>query len=129
MKIRNAILALGLAIALSFNFSTTLSANTSDIPVFEDAVTGIIDVMVIENEGLMVTLENSHAVQLSLVSPNGKTVWSIKTNNETVVIPTSRYASGTYTLIAKDRNGTQFFPVQLSNSKSINPISGNTSAL
>jgi hypothetical protein len=129
MKIRNAILALGLAIALSFNFSTTLSATTSDIPAVEYAVTGIIDVMLIDNEGLMVTLQTSHTVQLSLVSPNGRTVWSTKTNNETIIIPTSRYASGTYTLIATNKNETQFFPVQLSNSSSISPISGNTSTL
>jgi hypothetical protein len=113
MKIRNAILALGLAIALSFNFSTTLSATTSDIPAVEYGVAGVITEPVMDNGNLVVRLTSTSMVQLSLVSANGNVVWSIKTNNEVISLPISRYAAGSYTLVASEKGKSQFFPIQL----------------
>ena len=54
MKIRNAILALGLAIALSFNFTTTLSAASSIIPTIEEGITSVVDRLVLDRGSLVI---------------------------------------------------------------------------
>ena len=124
MKIKNTILALGLAIALSFNFSTTLSATTADIPTIEDGVTGVIDEPIMDNNSnnLIVQLKTTNKIQLDLVSANGQIVWSTKTNNEIVSIPLSGYSTGTYTLIARDMDQTQFFPIYIPNNNNTGNI-------
>lgn len=112
MKIRNAVLALGLAIVMSFGFTTNLNANTEVVTV-EDGVTGVIEDILIDNGALVIQLLTSEMIQLSLVSSTGQTVWSIKTNDEIVTLPISRYASGSYTLVAVTKSNSQFIPVQL----------------
>ena len=127
MKIRNAILALGLAIVMSFGFTTNLNANTADVPAIEDGINTIIDKLIIESSTLIIRIESSSMTQLSLVAPNGQTVWHLKTTDEIVTVPTLGYASGTYILVAKNKRETQFLSVQVSGSNISNhPTTLNT---
>lgn len=112
MKIRNAILALGLAIVMSFGFTTNANAN-NDVITIEEGITGVIEQILQDNGNLIIQLSSSDMIQLSLVSATGQTLWSTKTNDEIITIPVSRYAAGSYTLVAVSKGNSQFLPVQL----------------
>ena len=113
MKIRNAILALGLAIALSFNFTTTLSAASSIIPTIEEGVTNIIEKPMLDRGSLVIQPGSIGVVEVSLISPNGQVLWNAKTDDAIISIPVSGYPSGDYTLIASDNSNTELHRVQL----------------
>lgn len=113
MKIRNAVLALGLAIVMSFGFTTNLSATTADVPAIEYGVTGVIILPSMENGLLVISMATTSMVELALITPNGQRAWSTKTNNETTTVNVNRYAPGTYTLVATANGKSQFYTIQI----------------
>ena len=127
MKIRNVILALALAIFASFSFTTTLNANTADIPVIEEGVNGVIEVPMVDNNNLVIRVSTKQAVQLSIFNSNNQKVWSTKTNQEYIVVPTNNMASGYYTIIAKVGHNVEYHTVHIAgNTPPISNKSTNT---
>lgn len=121
MKIRNAIIALGLAMVLSFGFAAPVSAHTVTNTGLqsEDGMLGVIDDLLLDNNMLVLQLNTENVLNLSLVSPSGATVWATKTNASSVTIPVQQFAGGTYTLIVIDNGKAFYYTVQLPNGQSL----------
>lgn len=100
MKLRNAILALGFAIAFTFG-SFALNANI-DSPV------GIIEHMVIDsNNNLSVGVICDETARLTISNEDGTTVYSAEfTASSTTTINTRNWENGTYIAVLVEDDGS-----------------------
>jgi len=101
MKLRNAIFALGFAIAFTFS-SFNLNASV-------DAPMGVIEVMMIEHNtnNLSMAITCDEAAQLTIIDANGMNVFSTKLMYSSVVnVNTRNWSKGDYIAILTEQDGT-----------------------
>lgn len=99
MKLRNAIFALGFAIAFTFG-SFTLNAGI-------DAPMGVIDNMVIDsNNDLGLSITCNETARLSISTEGGTLVYSNDVTSGNVTINTGNWARGTYVAVLIEEDGS-----------------------
>jgi hypothetical protein len=103
MKLRNAIVALGLVIALTIGMNTTVNAHVFQ-PLQVEQVNGVIGDMVIGRNSVSMSVTCEAGSQLSVYSMSGQLLHQSSISSGEVEISTTNWGIGSFVIVLTESN-------------------------
>lgn len=103
MKLRNAIVALGLVIALTIGMNTTVNAHVFQ-PLQVEQVNGVIEDMVIARSSVSMKVTCEAGSQLSVYTMNGQLLHQSIVSSGNVEVSTDSWGIGSFVIVLTESN-------------------------
>lgn len=103
MKLRNAIVALGLVIALTIGMNTTVNANVLE-PIKVEQANGVIEEMTMERNSVSMKVTCEAGSQLSVYSMNGQLLHQSSVSSGDVTLSTDNWGVGSFVIVLTESN-------------------------
>jgi hypothetical protein len=103
MKLRNAIVALGLVIALTIGMNTTVNAHVFQ-PLQVEQVNGVIEELRMERNSVSMQVTCESGSQLSVYSMSGQLLHQSPVSSGNVEISTTSWGLGSFVIVLTESN-------------------------